>query len=167
MAAFAFRGTYGTGGNSKRDLIAGTIVSELFRGFFGPTRFWGPSGDSFIDEIAEEFFDTTGASATGGQGLLSADSQFLGAGYEITATITGATSFLIGDNTGADADRIIAAQSTYTAGTRKAIPIGAWPGAVYQGASADNVKLTWTGTGTAGRVRVWVARRKFKSWVSS
>lgn len=160
MAAFNFDTSVSGGSRFKK------LVSKTVRYFAGATYLYGPSGDAAIEEIVEERFTTTGASATGTAGLFSANSQILGAGYEIEVAIDTATSFLIGDAVGADADRLFAAQTTYTAGTKKQIAAGSMPGAQYQGATADNVKLTWTGTGAGGVVRVWVHRRRYVTFAS-
>lgn len=168
MGAFVFRNTYVGAIRKGRDLVQDTFVSYLSRRFKGITKLFGPSGDRCFEEIVEERFNVSGSSATGVQGLFAANSQIMGAGFEVEVAITGATSFLIGDDSGGDVDRLFAAQTTYTAGFKKQAPAGALPGAAYQGATGDNVKLTWTGTGTgAGRVRVWVHRRLYSSWKSS
>lgn len=161
MAAFSFANVHGSGLNFAR------LVSSVSRVFAGTTQHYGPSGDSFVEEIVDESITLTGTTGVDGvAGLFSANSQFLGAGYEITTAVTGATALVFGDLTGADADRLFASQTTYTAGTKKQIGAGAFPGAQYQGATADNVRITFTGTATAGVIRVWIARRRFITYAS-
>lgn len=103
MAAFTFASVKGSGLHFAR------LVSSVSRIFAGTTQLYGASGDSFVEEIVDESITLTGTTGVdGAASLFSANSQFIGAGYEITTAITGATAFLIGDKTGADADRIIA-----------------------------------------------------------
>lgn len=166
MTALTFETLYRGNITYPRDHVEETLVCKSDRFYNKDSNLFGPSGDLAVEEIVEERFSIMGASpATGTQGLFAADSSVLGFGYEIEKAIAGATSVLIGDNSGGDADRLFAAQTTYTAGTRKAAGAGAAPGNTYQGATADNVKLTWTGTGTGGgQIRVWVHRRRYVTY---
>lgn len=115
----------------------------------------------YVEALEEEITLSGSSPSVGTGGLFAADSDILGATYEITEAIAGATNFLIGDDAGSpDTDRLWAAQSTYTLGTKKTIPQGAVVGAKFQGGTAGNVRLTWTGTATAGKVRVTVFVRR-------
>jgi len=130
----------------------GIRVKQIAQFLGAPLRLIAPTGQSYC-EIKTKTLDltlsgTAGASPQASANWLPANSFLLGMSYRILIALAGGTSFKIGD--GSDDDRFFAAQTTYTAGTtgRQAVL------AALQQAAAGDLSVAWTGTMTAGKLRI-------------
>ena len=154
-------GTAGATGTLDVATIAATTIAAagaLTALSVGATTANGASAS--IKAVSEEItLSTIGATSDSVANLLPANSLILAVVARVTDTIVTATAWKLGDGT--TAARFTAANNTIIAGTTD-IGIVQWSGAIttlVAGPSqpaADKVRITTTGTASAGKVRVTV-----------
>ena len=108
-----------------------------------------------IRKISVELNAVDLASGANTVATFPAQTAILAAGVEVTEALAGATALTFDIGTGADDDEFVAAYAMASKAVGATAP--SLPGIAYVGAE-DTLDLTidtWTGTATAGKLRVW------------